>query len=91
MKDELDGTPGYDQPFCIIGAKGRFWHGYEATRYVRASKLSEGEEPKVIENIIKTYIGIDKKALELQQRVVALEAQSHSHTDKKTNRYNKYK
>ena len=86
MKDPLDGTPGYEECFCIRGAKGRFWHGYEATGYVRASKLPE--EEVVIEQILRrTYVNVDKKALELQQRVVALETKSHTHTDKNTNKY----
>ena len=84
MKDELDGTPGYDQPFCIIGAKGRFWHGYEATGYVRASKLPE-DEPIIEKRVIHQTIILDAKAMELQKRVVALETQLH--TDKKTNKY----
>ena len=82
MKDELDGTPGYDQPFCIRGAKGRFWHGYEATGYIPASKLPE-EEPTIEKTVIHQTIILDKKALELQNRIVALE--NLLHTNKKTN------
>ena len=89
MKDPLDGTPGYDQPFCIRGAKGRFWPGYEASGYVRASKLPE-EEVVTEEVIRRTYVNVDKKALELQQRVVALETKLKCYTDKKTNKYYKY-
>jgi len=89
VKDPLDGTPGYDQPFCIRGAKGRFWHGYTSSGYIPASKLPE-EEPIIEKTVIRQTIVIDKKAMELLNRIVALENQSHTHTDKKTNKYKRY-
>lgn len=77
----------YDKPFCIIGSKGKFHHSYGA--YLPALEMPE--EPVLEEvKIIHKHIHIDRKALEHQERIAALETKSHTHTDKKTKKDTKY-
>lgn len=60
--------------------------GYGKPFYLPPIELPE-EEPIVEKTVIHKHINLDQKALELQGRIVSLETKSHSHTDKKANKY----
>lgn len=71
----------YTEPFYVNYEMARRM-GYDKPFYLPPLELPE--EPILEEvKIIHKHINIDRKALELQERIVALETKSHIHTDKK--------
>jgi len=70
----------YDQPFFVPYEMAKRL-GYDMPFYLPPVELPE-EEPIVEKTVIHKYINLDKKALELQKRIVDLETKLH--TDKKT-------
>jgi len=61
----------YTQPFWVGFNNPRF--RYARSGYLPALELPEEPPPEVTIKKIYTYINIDKKALELQKRIVSLE------------------